>query len=263
MSEMTQLSGHAHSPLDEVIALSRSLRLKYLREQVPEILLTAKAQRWEPAEVIRTLLIAEVTGRSRSGTEARRKRSHLPTGKTFAVFDEEISRIARPTVSGLKNLEWVGRAENLVVCGPSGTGKSHFLEAIGHLAIESGKHVMWFSVETLGALVRAHRIDDTIAKALAPLAKVDLVIVDDLGMLPMTNAASEGLYYLIDQAYERRSVAVSSNLHPSAFDQIMHKNLATALVDRLLHHAHVVITEGESIRLTEATTGKGVVPLDR
>jgi hypothetical protein len=66
---------------------------------------------------------------------------------------------------------------------------------------------------------------------------------------------------VIDAAYERRSVAVTSNLHPSGFDTIMPKTLATATVDRLLHHAHIVLTEGTSLRLAEATAGKGVIPL--
>ena len=72
---------------------------------------------------------------------------------------------------------------------------------------------------------------------------------------------AEGLYRLVDAAYERRSVAVSSNLHPSGFDELMPKTLATATVDRLMHHAHVCQTSGDSIRLTQAIAGKGVIPL--
>ncbi|MGB8199272.1 MAG: ATP-binding protein [Pseudonocardiaceae bacterium] len=85
--------------------------------------------------------------------------------------------------------------------------------------------------------------------------------MDDIGMLPAGQAAAEALYRVIDAAYERRSVAVTSNLHPSGFDTIMPKTLATATVDRLLHHAHIVLTEGTSLRLAEATAGKGVIPL--
>ena len=86
-------------------------------------------------------------------------------------------------------------------------------------------------------------------------------MVDDIGMLPAGQAAAEALYRVIDAAYERRSVAVTSNLHPSGFDTIMPKTLATATVDRLLHHAHIVLTEGTSLRLAEATAGKRVIPL--
>ena len=122
--------------------------------------------------------------------------------------------------------------------------------------------VAWFSVEDLGALVRRHRVDDTVSKAFASLASVALVVVDDIGLLPISSDAAEGLDRLVDApTYERRSVALSSNLHPSGFDQLMDKTIASALVDRLLHHAHVIVTEGESVRLIDATSGKGVVPL--
>ena len=149
----------------------------------------------------------------------------------------------------------------MVACGPSGTGKSHLCEALGHAAVDSGRVVSWFSIEDLGVLVRRHRVDDTVAKAFAPIIRADLIIVDDIGLLPIGPDAAEGLYRLIDAAYERRSVALSSNLHPSGFDQLMDHTIATALVDRLMHHAHLVLTEGESVRLADATSGKGVTPL--
>jgi len=87
------------------------------------------------------------------------------------------------------------------------------------------------------------------------------IAVDDIGLLPISADAAEGLYRLVDAAYEKRSIAVSSNIHPSGFDQLMDKTIASALVDRLLHHAHVIVTSGESIRLVDATSGKGVTPL--
>ena len=147
------------------------------------------------------------------------------------------------------------------MAGPSGTGKSHLLEAIGHAAVNRQMTVAWFSVEDLGTIVRRHRVDDTVSKAFAQLASTSLVLVDDIGLLPISADAAEGLYRLVDAMYERRSVALSSNLHPSGFDQLMDKTIASALVDRLMHHAHVIVTEGESVRLADATSGKGVVPL--
>ena len=147
------------------------------------------------------------------------------------------------------------------MCGPSGTGKTMFLEALGHTAVQTGRRVAWFSLETLGVLVRRHRADDTVTRAIARILRADLVVVDDIGLLPVGPDAAEGLYRLIDAAYEKRSVAVSSNLHPSGFDEIMPKTLAGATVDRLLHHAHLCATQGDSVRLAQATTGKGVTPL--
>jgi DNA replication protein DnaC len=94
-------------------------------------------------------------------------------------------------------------------------------------------------------------------EAIDRIIRTDLIIIDDIGLLPVSAEAAEGFYRLADAAYERRSLAVSSNLHPSGFDEIMPKTLATATVDRLLHHAHVVGTQGDSYRLTEATSGRG------
>jgi DNA replication protein DnaC len=246
---------------DELEALLRRMRLPYIRRAAPEVLATARAQRWEPAEVLRVLLTEEVAGRDRSSTATRLAAAGFPTGKTFDVWDPALSSIPVPTQTALRTLEWVGRRENLVVCGPSGTGKTMFLEALGHTAVETGQRVAWFSLEALGVLVRRHRADDTVTRAIARILRADLVVVDDIGLLPVGPDAAEGLYRLIDAAYEKRSVAVSSNLHPSGFDEIMPKTLAGATVDRLLHHAHLCATQGDSVRLAQATTGKGVTPL--
>lgn len=252
----------APPPLDSGLEhLLRRMRLPYIRRAAPEVLATAKAQRWDPAEVLRVLLTEEVAGRERSALATRRARAAFPTGKTFAVWDEALSSIPVPTQSALQTLEWTGRHENLVVCGPSGTGKTFLLEALGQAAVENGQHVAWFTLESLGVLVRRHRADDSLTKAISRILRADLVIVDDIGLLPVSPDAAEGLYRLAGAAYEKRSVAVSSNLHPSGFDELMPKTLATATVDRLLHHAHLCQTTGDSVRLSQALAGKGVKPL--
>jgi DNA replication protein DnaC len=84
--------------------------------------------------------------------------------------------------------------------------------------------------------------------------------VDDIGLLPVAQDAAEGLYRLVDAAYEKRSIAISSNLHPAAFDELMPKTLATATVDRLVHHAHVCQSSGEGVRLSQALAGQGCAP---
>ena len=188
-------------------------------------------------------------------------RAAFPTGKTFHAWKPEASSIPAPTQQALRTLEWVHRKENLVVCGPSGTGKTFLLEALGQLAVEQGLHVAWFTLEDLGGLIRRHRADDTVSKAISKILRAELVVVDDIGLLPVAADAAEGLYRLVDAAYEKRSVAISSNLHPAGFDELMPKTLATATVDRLLHHAHVCQTSGESVRLSQAIAGQGVTPL--
>ena len=243
-------------------ALLRRLRLPHIRAHAPEVIATARAQRWEPVEVLKALFTAEAAGRERSALATRRAAASFPTGKTFDAWDSGASSIPAPTQQALRTLEWVRRRENLVVCGPSGTGKTFLLEALGQHAVEQGLKVAWFTLEDLGVLLRRHRADDTVTKAITRVLRADLVVVDDIGLLPVAQDAAEGLYRLVDAAYEKRSIAISSNLHPAAFDELMPKTLATATVDRLLHHAHVCQTTGKSVRLTQALAGQGVSPLN-
>ena len=246
----------------ELEQLLRRMRLPYIRKAAPEVLATATAQRWEHAEVLRVLLAEEVKGRDQATIRTRRRASGLPAGKTVDAWEPDRSAIPTQTQRALQTLEWIDRAEVVVVCGPSGTGKSHLVEALGHLAIDNGKTVAWHTLETLAQLLRRHRADDSVGKAIGKLIRADLVVIDDVGLLPVSADAAEALFRVIDAAYEKRSIAISSNIHPSGFDELMPKSLATATVDRLLHHAHVIITEGQdSYRLAQATAGKGVKPL--
>jgi DNA replication protein DnaC len=247
---------------DEVDRLLRRLRLPYVRKAAPEVVATATAQRWEPAEVLRVLLSEEAAGRDQATIRMRRRASGLPAGKTFDAWDPDASPIPKATQQALRSLEWIDRAENLCVCGPSGTGKSHVAEALGHLAIDRGKTVAWHTLESLALMLRRHRADDSVAKAIGRLIRADLIVIDDIGMLAVAPDAAEALFRVVDAAYEKRSIALTSNIHPAGFDELMPKTIATATVDRLLHHAHVLVTDGsESYRLTQATAGKGVMPL--
>jgi DNA replication protein DnaC len=247
---------------DELERLLRRLRLPYVRGAAPEVIATATAQRWEPAEVLRVLLAEEAQGRDRATIAMRRRASGLPAGKTFDAWAEGASPIPKQVQRALRTLEWIERSEALCVCGPSGTGKSHLVEALGHLAIDKGKTVAWHTLESLAQLLRRHRADDTVAKAIGRLIRADLIVIDDIGMLPVSADAGEALFRVVDAAYEKRSIALTSNIHPAGFDELMPKALAAATVDRLLHHAHVLITDGsDSYRLAQATAGKGVMPL--
>jgi DNA replication protein DnaC len=237
------------------------MRLPYLRKAAPDVLATARAQRWEPAEVLRVLLAEEVTGRDAATRRMRRKTAGFPSGKTFSSWRPEESSVPGPTQDALATLEWIGRAENLAVAGPSGTGKSHFAEALAYAAIDKDLRVAWFTLETLTATIGRARADASVARTVARICRCDLICVDDVGMLPAGQDAAEAFYRIVDAACERRSVVVTSNIHPSGLDTIMPKTLATATAGRLLHHAHLVTTSGDSHRLAEALAGKGVVTL--
>src|SRR5689334_8095764 len=161
---------------DELETLLRRLRMPYVRRAAPEVIATAASQRWEPAEVLRVLLAEEAAGRDQATIRMRRRQSGLPAGKTFDAWNADASPIPKPTQQALRTLEWIDRAENLCVCGPSGTGKSHLIEALGHLAIDKGRTVAWHTPETLAQLLRRHRADDTVSKAISKLIRVDLLV---------------------------------------------------------------------------------------
>lgn len=124
MSADTMTPPLADAAVENVIALMRTTRMPHARAVVADVLATAKAQRWDPTEVVRVLLEAEATGRNASMLATRRKRAGFPTGKTFDVWDEALSTLPAATTSFLRTLEWVRRRENLIACGPSGTGKT-------------------------------------------------------------------------------------------------------------------------------------------
>ncbi|GAC1664202.1 MAG: IS21-like element ISBj11 family helper ATPase IstB [Candidatus Limnocylindrales bacterium] len=248
-------------PLD-VARLLHRLRLRYIRQAGPAVLARAREEGWDYAQVLKVLFAEEAAGRDRSTREMHRKTARLPSGKTFDAWDPKASAIPGEAQWALRTLDWIGRAENLVLVGPSGTGKSHFAEAIAHAAIDRDLRVSWFTLESLTATIARSRIDASTGKVVERIVRSELVVVDDIGLLPAGADEAEALYRLVDAAYEKRSLILTSNLHPARFDTIFPKGLATAAVDRLLHHAHVIVTEGQSHRLTEALEGRGVRALD-
>jgi hypothetical protein len=119
----------------------------------------------------------------------RRKTANFPTGKTFGTWRPDQSSIPEATQNALLTLEWIARAENLVAAGPSGTGKSHFVEALAHAASDKDLRVAWFTLETLTATVGRAKLDGSTARTIARICRCDLVVVDDVGMLPLAKTA--------------------------------------------------------------------------
>jgi DNA replication protein DnaC len=149
---------------DELATVLRRMRLPYVRAAAPEVLANARAQRWDPAEVLRVLLEEEVRGRDAATRRQRRKAAGFPSGKTFDSWRDGESSILAATQQALRTLEWVGRAENLAVAGPSGTGKSHFVEALAHAVIDAGMRVSWFTLETLTTALGRAKVDASVSR---------------------------------------------------------------------------------------------------
>jgi DNA replication protein DnaC len=163
---------------EELTALLRRMRLPYLRDAASEVLATARAQRWDPAETLRVLLAEEVAGRDDATRRQHRHAAGLPAGKTFQSWREADSSIPTPTQHALATLEWIGRHENLAVTGPSGTGKTHLVEALAHAAIDTGRRVAWFTLESLTAAVGRAGADGSVARTITKITRADLIVVD-------------------------------------------------------------------------------------
>ena len=242
-------------PADLEAGLKR-LKLSTIRRQAPEVLLTAKTQRWTPEETLRVLVDLEIASRDDSNCRARMAAARFPVAKTLEEFNLAESSIPPASHDYLVTLDWIGRADNLCLVGPAGTGKSHYLVALGRHAVEAGHKVRYFTaIDLVEHLYRAVA-DNTVARAIETVCRNEVIIIDEIGFAPLDHTGCQLMFRLVAAAYERRSVAIASH---SPFEQwgrfLPDQPTAVSLLDRLCHHAHIITTSGDSYRLTHRTTG--------
>ena len=242
----------------DLVAGLKRLKLAKVRAIAPEVLATAKTQRWAPEEVLRTLVEAEIAARDESNARARLRAAGFPVEKTFAAFHASLSTIPAPTLAYIESLEWVAAAENLCLIGPAGTGKSHVLLGAGHAAVAAGMRVRYFAAADLIESLYRGLADNSVARIIDSVLRAELVIVDELGFAPLDLAGSQLLFRFLAAAHGRRSLGVGSHVPFEALGRFLpeHNNDAY-LPDRLVHHAVVVVTEGDSYRMREAKTRGG------
>ena len=240
----------------------RRLKLAAMREIAPTLLVTAKTQRWTPEEVLRTLVEAEITSRDASNTRARLKAATFPVAKTLEQFDLTASSIPDPTWAYLTSLEWIHAKENLALIGPAGTGKSHTLIALGHAAVETGYKVRYFTAADLVETLYRAMADNSVGHVIETLLRNDVVMVDEVGFAPLDDTGTQLLFRFVAAAYERRSLAIASHWSFEDWGRFLPEHTtAVSILDRLLHHATVVITTGDSYRMRESRQPRGGHPI--
>ena len=219
------------------------------------MLLTAKTQRWTPEETLRVLVDMEIASRDESNCRARMTAARFPVDKTLAEFNLAESSIPTASHDYLITLDWIGRADNLCLVGPAGTGKTHYLIGLGRAAVEAGHKVRYFTaIELVEHLYRAVA-DNTVGRAIETVCRNDLIMIDEIGFAPLDHTGCQLLFRLIAAAYERRSVAIASHTPFEAWGRFLpDQPTAVSLLDRLCHHAHIITTSGDSYRLTHRTT---------
>ena len=239
----------------------RRLKLASMRAVAPQLLITAKTQRWTPEELLRALVETEINARDASNTRLRSKQECFPMVKTIEEFDLAASSIPAPTWAYLTSLEWIRAKENLTLVGPAGTGKSHTLIALGHAAVTAGLRVRYFTAADLVETLYRGLADNSVGRLIETLLRNDLVICDEVGFAPLDDTGTQMLFRCVAAAYERRSLAIASHWPFEQWGRFLPEHTtAVSLLDRLLHHNNVVATDGESYRMREARKRAGGRP---
>jgi DNA replication protein DnaC len=236
----------------------KRLKMAAMRRLAPELLITARTQRWNPEEFLRTLVEAEITARDESNARTRMRQASFPVAKRLDDFDVTASSIPNGTFDYLASLEWIRAAENTCLIGPAGTGKSHVLVALGVAAVEAGHKVRYFTAAELVETLYRALADNSVGKVIENLLRNDLIICDELGFAPLDDTGAQLLFRFVAAAYERRSLGIGSHWPFESWGRFLPEHTtAVSMLDRLLHHCHVVITNGDSYRMKQARARGG------
>ena len=158
----------------------------------------------------------------------------------------------------MESLKFLAAKENLVFMGTVGTGKTHLATAIALKACQEGRCARFFTAASLANLLLEKNSKGALNSFLAGLKKVELIVIDEIGFVPLHKDAAELLFQVISDCYERKSLIITSNLEFSQWNTVFGDDrLTAALIDRLIHHSHIVIFSGESYRLTQSMRRQG------
>jgi DNA replication protein DnaC len=237
----------------ELETLLAKLKMDHLEAQLDTVCEQAAQQELDFKSFLSQALAVEWQGRDRRGIETRLRQARFPWIKTLEQFDFEFQpSLDRRQVRELAGLSFLERSHNVVILGPPGVGKTHLAVALGVKAVEAGYSALCLTLETLMTrLVRAQS-ENRLDRALQQLVYPKLLIIDEIGYLPLSRTEASLFFRLIVRRYERASLIVTSNKSFLDWGEVFNDHvLATAILDRLLHHATTLNIKGESYRLKE------------
>lgn len=237
----------------ELEALLDKLKMEHLELQLDTLCEQAAQRELDYKTFLAEALRTEWQGRFQRGIEARLRQSRFPWNKTLEQFDFDFQpSLDRRQVRELAGLSFVERAHNIVILGPPGVGKTHLAVALGVRAVEAGYSVLFHTLESLMTRLNRAQHENRLDATLKQLTYPKLLILDELGYLPLSHHEASLFFRLVVRRYERGSLIVTSNKSFLDWGEVFNDQvLATAILDRLLHHATTLNVKGESYRLKE------------
>lgn len=226
------------------------LKLSGMLDTLEERMTQAIKEKWSHSLFLETLLNDEVERRENKQTFRRTSRGGLDNEKTFETFDFTFNKkIHEPTLNELATCGFIKRNESVFLLGPSGVGKSHLAQAIGHEACRRGYDTLFRRTFTLMEWIHAGKGDGSYEKRIQQTIKTPLLILDDFGLKPLSKEQQADLYEIICERYEKSPIIMTSNRDFSEWPEIFSNPLmASAAMDRLIHRGIKIVIEGNSYR---------------
>jgi len=232
----------------------KALKLPTVLSECEKVAQRAAAENVDHLGFLLQVCELELIERERRAAERRLKAARFPAAKTLDGFDFAARpSLNKPLILDLVRGDYLARRENVLLVGPSGTGKTHLATALGVAACGQGKRVRFWRVTELLTALREADEERSLRRLRSHLAKIDLLILDEFGYVPASKAGAELLFDVIASAYERSSVLLTTNLPFENWTEVLgNERLTGAALDRLTHRCHIVETTGESYRLQDA-----------
>ncbi len=236
-----------------IIKKLRRLKMPGITETLEQRLSEAMKEKWSYSTFFEMMLTDEIERRNHKQLTLRLAKSRLDQNKTMETFDFTFNpKVQAPLIRELSQCGFMERKENIFILGPSGVGKSHLAQAIGHEACRREHDTLFYCTYQLFEWIYAGRGDGTHKRRLAQVIKTPLLILDDFALQTLNEAQQTDLYQLIAERYEKNSTVITSNRDfdewPSVFTNPL---LGSAALDRLIHKGIQIVIEGSSYRLAE------------